>query len=117
MGAQHFTTPSKGHDVEDAFLTARSWAQYMHGHGGYTGTIAEKDRYSLFEAPADTNVEEFAEMILDASHSSDSLEVLGDLIGEDAARAITDVFNDKWGPAVALQVGEDEWLFCGFASC
>jgi hypothetical protein len=117
MGAQHFTTQSQGHDVEEAFLTARSWAQYMHGHGGYTGTIAEKDQYTLFEVPADTGVEEFAEMILAASNSPTSREILADLIGEDAARSITDVFNDKWGPAVALQVGEDEWLFCGWASC
>jgi hypothetical protein len=27
-----------------------------------------------------------------------------------------EVYDDKWGSAVAVKIGPDEWLFCGWAS-
>ena len=44
MGADTFTTSAKGRTAEEAFRAAREDACHWHGHGGYTGTIAEKDR-------------------------------------------------------------------------
>ena len=46
MGGEIFYTKQKGSSANDAFQKAKQEAQYEYGHGGYTGTIAEKD--SLF---------------------------------------------------------------------
>ncbi len=42
MGGCDFFTVAEGRDAKEAFSAAVEQAQYMHGHGGYSGTIAEK---------------------------------------------------------------------------
>ena len=41
MGACEFGTTSEGATAKEAFKRAVEDAQYEHGHGGYSGTIAE----------------------------------------------------------------------------
>ena len=48
MGGCSFETFGKGETVDEAFAEARERAQYNHGHGGYSGTIAEKQSCILF---------------------------------------------------------------------
>lgn len=48
MGASYFTTYGHGKDVEAAFKQATDEALYWHGHGGYSGTIAEVPGCRLF---------------------------------------------------------------------
>jgi hypothetical protein len=45
MGSADFRNLIKGDSLADAFSQARSNAQHLYGHGGYTGTIAEKHDY------------------------------------------------------------------------
>jgi hypothetical protein len=45
MGAESFGAMGHGKTAQEAFLQARSEAQYEHGHGGYSGTIAEKHSF------------------------------------------------------------------------
>ncbi|MDG5821835.1 hypothetical protein [Natronococcus sp. A-GB7] len=47
MGAVTFETLAFGKTVEEAFSKAVEDARNMHGHGGYTGTIAEKDTFEV----------------------------------------------------------------------
>jgi hypothetical protein len=47
MGASTFITTAKGTTAQEAFDAAREEARYEHGHGGYTGTIAEKRTYVM----------------------------------------------------------------------
>ncbi|MET9779195.1 hypothetical protein ABZ023_33955 [Streptomyces sp. NPDC006367] len=47
MGAYDFITPGSGQDVENAFFGAKKEAAWEFGHGGYTGTIAEKRDFVL----------------------------------------------------------------------
>lgn len=42
MGADTFTTSAKGRTAEEAFRAAQEEACHWNGHGGYTGSIAEK---------------------------------------------------------------------------
>ena len=42
MGATQFSNIGVGKDLGEAFQRTVRRAQYEHGHGGYTGTIAEK---------------------------------------------------------------------------
>ena len=51
MGATDFTTIAVGKTAQKAFQEAQEAARYNHGHAGYTGTIAEKSGYYLFELP------------------------------------------------------------------
>jgi hypothetical protein len=52
MGAAPFTTYQTGADPAAAFHTARAQAHHEHGHNGDTGTIAEKDSYTIITATA-----------------------------------------------------------------
>jgi len=47
MGADTFTTAAKGGTAQEAFRAAQEEASYWHGHGGYTGTIAEKVDFAM----------------------------------------------------------------------
>jgi hypothetical protein len=99
MGACNFTTFRRGASLEAAFREARQDALYESGHGGYTGTIAEKSSVVLRRPQPMTRQQaiEFIEV--------DVLE------------------NDKWGPAFALRIADNKngqpyegYVFYGFAS-
>lgn len=100
MGAAEFRTLGKGTDANDAFYKVREAAAWEHGHGGYTGTIAEKDEFLMRSEKVMTYNE--ADVFAQADLEN----------------------NDKWGPAFALRVvdvdpqGEkfDGYMFYGWAS-
>lgn len=95
MGASEFFTRAKGKTAKEAFRAAVEEAQYESGHGGYTGTIAEKHEFRLIAVPEGVKPGDFAERLL----------------SEDDKRV-----SDKWGPAGCVQLGVGEWLFFGLAS-
>lgn len=97
MGAMPFYgTVGEGKTVHDAFVNAVEQAAYWNGHGGYTGTIAEKD--SWIEFPGVFTYDE-------------AEELAAKLIEDDDPR-----ISDKWGPAGALQLTDGAWWFFGWAS-
>jgi hypothetical protein len=113
MGATQFEVKIKGTTAKKAFQKAMKAAQYEHGHAGYTGTIAEKNGFVEFRVPHGMSVERFVNLIssydsLDAQDLSDGTRALIERARE--------VYDDKWGPAVAVELEPDEWLFCGLAS-
>jgi hypothetical protein len=127
MGATTFLTYSHGRDVGEAFRRAAEEAGWQYGHGGYTGTIAEKSGWVLFELPPRWTVEkmiDLAQRLTDASreHEDAADGVLGGWVNEVALRKaerdlarvrraagphlerFAAVYNDKWGPAAAVEV-------------
>lgn len=96
MGATDFITIGTGATLTEAFSVARMDAAHRHGHGGYTGTIAEKDSVVLIPVPPEW-------------------------IGQERAYAIHLIedcdprIDDKRGPAGALTIGPNRWLFFGSA--
>jgi hypothetical protein len=95
MGAQQFDTVAYGKTPREAFSNAVDQARYDHGHSGYSGTMAEKDSYTLLD-PGTEDPATFAER----------------LMAEDDPRIC-----DKWGPAGCVKLdGNDEYLFFGWAS-
>jgi hypothetical protein len=50
MGAAPFSQYADGPDPDAAFHAARIAAGDEHGHGGYTGTVVEKDDYVIITA-------------------------------------------------------------------
>jgi len=95
MGANSFYTTSQGRTAKEAFTNAVEDARYEYGHGGYTGTIAEKDRFVMIECPKGAIPEEYAHELIDK---------------EDYR------IDDKWGPAGCISLGNEQFLFFGWAS-
>lgn len=63
MGANTFQTYGFGKDSREAFVAAVKDAQWEYGHGGYTGTIAEKATYSLVPLPPRVTSDKFVRWI------------------------------------------------------
>jgi hypothetical protein len=95
MGGEYVETKAKGRTARAAFNRAKKEAYYEYGHGGYSGTIAEKPDFIEVEVPKGKDPEAFAEEL---NESSDPR------------------VDDKWGPACCVKLGKDEWLFFGVAS-
>lgn len=90
-----------------AFRAAMSDAQWEHGHGGYTGTIAEKLSFVLVEASGDRKARRYIAVGTRP----------GDLDGDavNAGDDVTLLADDKWGPALCI-ADADGWTFFGWAS-
>lgn len=95
MGSQTFFTSAKGKTAALAFAEARRRAEYDEGHSGYTGTIAEKDEFVMIEVPTGRDFREFTSELI-----------------ENRDRRV----DNKWGPAGCVKIGDDEYLFFGWAS-
>ena len=95
MGATTFMMEQGGSNAGEAFKKAHELACHYYGHAGYTGTIAEKDDFTLIDLPKDQNPKDFARSLIDD---------------------IDDRVSDKWGPAGCIQAAEDRYLFFGWAS-
>lgn len=85
MGGTTFDHYAAGVDVASAFRDARDEAGYEHGHGGYSGTLAEKGEYVVITHTP----------MLDA----EAHKMANDLINKCDPR-----IDDKWGPAGAIPV-------------
>jgi hypothetical protein len=96
MGACTFEQYGQGKTAQEAFRRARDEAAWEHGHGGYTGTLAEKHEFVEIPVPEGENASTFANRLMD----------------EDDER-----ISNKWGPAGCVKTGDDTYLFFGWASC
>lgn len=96
MGADSFVVTSYGKTAKEAFRTAVEDALHEYGHGGYTGSIAEKHNFMMIECPKDKKPVEYA----------------WDLVNTGDHR-----IDDKWGPAGCVKTSKDNvWVFFGVAS-
>jgi hypothetical protein len=102
MGASEFFTTSSGENVLVAFRSAVEEAEYEYGHGGYTGTIAEKSEYKSASSEVFESREAATEF---ATQKMDDPEHW---------------CNDKWGPAAYVSFKSKDskvkFLFFGRAS-
>ena len=133
MGACDFYDVAEGKDAEEAFLRAKDNAAWEHGHGGYTGTIAEKPWFVEFTVPQGLSAVEFeaAVMRLDFDEpfeASDQNQEATDLYRKvlaipgaiDVVKKAHALADDKWADAVCVQdtgaVGTKVYRFFGWAS-
>lgn len=174
MGATNFEVIATGKTAREAFLSAVDDARYWNGHGGYTGTIAEKSGFTEFVVPLaelperkrkmdsydpksksrvvtlvpERVIDRLGSAIYHYRWESDDKEISvprwvkpenteeyikeqtehrentkADLaffvskMGLTKWKQMCELYDDKWGNAVAIKTGDDEWLFCGMASC
>jgi hypothetical protein len=104
MGATDFATrvPKYGRTAKQAFADAVSDAQHEYGHGGYTGTIAEKSGFTMVTPQVGETPCQCHDRLLRA------------VCGESRTSG-WNPFDDKWGNAGCLDDG-DYWIFFGLAS-
>ena len=131
MGATTFFNIGKGATAQEVFDRLHQQALYQHGHGGYTGTIAEKSTYTLFQRPKGMR----RKTVIEAVQSLEQICPTGiseacDHMHDDNPKPSTiqakfpklpiylmwEVFDRKFGPALAIQLRPGEYLFAGFAS-
>lgn len=106
MGACEFSTTAKGKTAKEAFRNAVEDARHEHGHGGYSGTIAEKHDFTMIAPPVTR-----AECVSDMDFENKAQEFADSLLSNDDHRVA-----DKWGPAGCIQIRSDTFLFFGVAS-
>lgn len=113
MGGQQFTKVGVGTNARDAFSKLVDQAQYQHGHGGYTGTIAEKHEFKLLALPPGVAALDMAEWV----QGYVTPEYRGQYRKwdpkypahlEDEVRRAWKVSMDKWGPAAAYEIRGEE---------
>ncbi len=102
MGAEQFTCKARGKTAKEAFRAAVEEARYENGHGGYTGTIAEKSDFKMVTPNQGESPRECIDRCMDdPNHFSD----------------------DKWGPAACVELSTEPdkdgnrcYCFFGWAS-
>jgi len=123
MGACTFRTKIPGDTARAAFRNAVERAWYEDGDfDGYTGTIAEKDRYLVITVPVGVTPEAWTGYVMDAEERGEEYEdmrtrmikqgcppSLVPIARREAERVLT-----KWGPCGAVRDGEN-WIFFGLA--
>ena len=100
MGAEEYENRVVGFGTaREAFDYITKETRYLKGHGGYTGTIAEKGSFEMIKVPDGEDPITYATYLLDS----------GD-------RRV----NDKWGPAYCVEFdagkGKKGFFFFGVAS-
>lgn len=95
MGADTFVEKAEGKDAKSAFNQAVSDAAWECGHGGYTGTIAEKRSFVMIDLPEGKDPVAYANELIDSNDER---------------------IDDKWGPAGCIKLEGNKYLFFGWAS-
>lgn len=108
MGAEQFRTYGHGLCADDAFKMCHERATYLWGHGGYTGTIAEKSGCIVIDLPKGTHLKKIVAALEGTWEEGDKgWRYLTERLPEHTVRKMVNTYNDKWGPAVALKVTGD----------
>ena len=122
MGASEYMNVGRGKTAQIAFDKVAANARHNHGHGGYSGTIAEK--YSMVEFPRPKGMRRATviQLIRDLSRIGfdDDGNPMTDKVQAKYPKlriaAMSEVYEDKWGPSLAIELSKGEYLFAGFAS-
>jgi hypothetical protein len=101
MGADSFTETTCGKDAASAFADAVREARHWNGHGGYTGTIAEKSGFRVVALPPRVSAQKFLAWIW-SSETGDLKEVPAK--HRAAVKAAGEIAFAKWGPALCFEI-------------
>lgn len=118
MGASEFTWTAFGKDAADAFRVASEEARHEHGHGGYTGSIAEKSGFKLISLPGRLNPWKAidyisrAEDVVLCKYDTPSQRKDGERRFKKAvpvqhrewAKSHAKAYADKWGNALVIEI-------------
>jgi len=115
MGADNFRCSAVSKTARDAFRSLVDEAYWECGHGGYTGTIAEKPGFQIIPL-TDKSADEIVKLF-EGSWTADSpeCETLKSLFHGEAENLIA-IFEEKWGDALCYEQPKGTFTFFGYAS-
>ena len=116
MGATNYITVSKGKNAKEAFESAHEKAQWEHGHGGYTGTIAEKGSFVEFPRPKGVRLTTVKKVVYGMTWDDKSITKLEKKYLKFPVRRMARVWDDKWGPSACMELKPKVYIFFGMAS-
>ena len=122
MGASEYKRVGKGKTAKAAFDRLVEKAQWEHGHGGYSGTIAEKGSCVEFPRPKGMRRATVIQLISDLGRigfdddGNPKTDAVQAKYPKLPIAAMSEVYEDKWGPSLAIELSKGEYLFAGFAS-
>jgi hypothetical protein len=116
VGATNYVTISKGQNAKDAFSSAYDQAKWEHGHGGYTGTIAEKGSFVEFPRPKGVRLNTIKKVVYGMTWEDKSITKLEKEYPKFPIRQMAQVWNDKWGPSACMELKPKVYIFFGMAS-
>ena len=123
MGAETFYQIDKGKNAQEAFDNAKADAYWMHGHGGYSGSIAEKQGFTEFQRPTGirektvrTLMHDLFDLYYGDEKKKNRIAKKYPKFSIQTLTKMANTFEDKWGPAVCMEVKPNTYYFCGWAS-
>jgi hypothetical protein len=115
MGACDFVQEGIGKDAKDAFWKAQDEAAYLYGHGGYSGSLAEKGdfvdlttivtRYAKdngYKYPQDRTITQIVYAALGGLDEWSKKRLNSKW--HNLAKTIGQYVDDKWGPAGMIEL-------------
>ena len=117
MGATNYTTVARGKNAKEAFESAVANAQWQHGHGGYTGTIAEKHSFVEFQRPKGVRLTTVKQVVYGMTWGDKEITKLEKKYPKFPVRQMARVWDDKWGPSACMELKPTTYIFFGMASC
>ena len=111
MGSRPFAVVGRGKNIETAFWSTVLREIAAHGDDGYTGTLAEKYEYVLFDTDGVARAGDIARWAIDfnperaAELPSGMPAAVLPLITR-----VAGITDDKWGPAAAIRLTAGETL-------
>lgn len=94
MSNREFLTEGVGDSAKTAFTMAWKSAAYTHGLGGFTGSLVEKTDFIMIDLPEGISPHTYAQQLIDEGDER---------------------IQDKFGPAGCIDLGNQTYLFFGFA--
>lgn len=112
MGSTTFYDYGWGKTAEQAFEKLTEEATYENGHGGYTGTIAEKNSFIMISLPVGQNPDDYSEKLIDEED-----ERVADTWGDAGCIIVPEIFYNERNKEYALKHKDEKlYLFFGWAS-
>ena len=118
MGASEYKRVGKGKTAEVAFRNLGGGTDM----GGYHGTIKQKPSCVEFTRPKGMRratviqaVEDLGRIGYDDDGNPKTAKVQAKYPKLPIAKML-EVYDDKWGPSLAIELAKGEYLFAGFAS-
>ena len=109
MGAEQFYNKVRGTNASKSFNDEHETSCYENGHGGYSGTLAEKGGYTMSNKPKEIDADVWHRMIEDFDEDDKEQNNYREL------KKDFNVYDDKWGDALCIPT-DDGFIFCGWAS-
>lgn len=115
MGANTFCDVVAGDNVEQAFFKAVEAACYEYGHGGYTGTIAEKHEFVSMQHRLPGDIVPAFKACKDDETAWQRIRAVQAFIDK-YDLCSDDLCSNKWGPAGYIEAAPGWYIFFGWAS-